>query len=120
MNRRDLLRRGAIVGGSLLWVAPVVQSLSPRAAASTTGSPIFGCCECRNGAVGKELCNPGQDHITCTTSGSGQPQGSGPASSITDCQSYCAGQGQAFCFHSGATPLSCIPGSNDRSFCTGD
>lgn len=40
MSRRDLLRRGAIVGGTLMWAAPTVQALGPRAFASTTnGTP---------------------------------------------------------------------------------
>jgi hypothetical protein len=121
LNRRDLLRRGAIVGGSLLWVAPAIQSLSPRASAQTAGSPVFGCCECRNGPVGGELCNAGQDHIECTTAGSGQAPGSGPASSAADCQAYCASKQQAYCFHAGASPnITCVPGAHDRSFCSGD
>lgn len=28
INRRDMLRRGALVGGALVWTVPVVQSLS--------------------------------------------------------------------------------------------
>lgn len=28
MNRRDMLKRGAVVGGTLVWTVPVVQSLS--------------------------------------------------------------------------------------------
>ena len=31
MSRRDLLRRGAIVGGTLLWVAPAIQSVGAKA-----------------------------------------------------------------------------------------
>ncbi len=33
MTRRDMLRRGAIVGGTLLWVAPAIQSMAPKALA---------------------------------------------------------------------------------------
>ncbi len=120
LTRRDLIRRGAVVGGSLLWVAPAIQSLTPAAHASTTGSPVFGCCECRNGAVGKEICNPGQDHVECTTEGSGQPPGSGPASSAADCQTYCASQYQAYCFHQSTSPdITCSPADHSRSFCVG-
>lgn len=38
-SRRTFLRRSAVVGGSLLWVAPTVQllDLSAKAAASTSG-----------------------------------------------------------------------------------
>jgi hypothetical protein len=38
MTRRDLMRRGAVVGGTLLWVAPAIQSLSPPAFAQV-GTP---------------------------------------------------------------------------------
>ncbi len=31
MSRRDLLRRSAIVGGAVLWVAPVMQSITQKA-----------------------------------------------------------------------------------------
>ena len=121
LSRRDLIRRGAIVGGSLLWVAPAVQSLTPAASASTVGSPVFGCCECRNGAVGKEICNPGQDHIECTTAGSGQPPGSGPASSAADCRDYCANKSKAYCFHLSSNPnVTCVQDDHGRSFCSGD
>ena len=27
ISRRDLLRKGALLGGSVLWVAPVVQTI---------------------------------------------------------------------------------------------
>src|SRR4051812_1710814 len=38
MNRRDVLKRGAMVGGALVWTAPVVQSLAGPAMASAVGS----------------------------------------------------------------------------------
>jgi hypothetical protein len=45
MTRRDLVRRGAIVGGTLLWTVPVVASLS-SAQLRAAHSPATGCCEC--------------------------------------------------------------------------
>lgn len=40
LTRRDVLRRGGVVGGALLWTAPVVQAIRvPSALAATTGSP---------------------------------------------------------------------------------
>ncbi len=39
LTRRDLLRRGAIVGGSLVWIAPAIQSFGARAYASQGPSP---------------------------------------------------------------------------------
>jgi hypothetical protein len=37
LSRRSLLRRGAALGGALVWTVPVVQSVTPSAFA--TGSP---------------------------------------------------------------------------------
>jgi hypothetical protein len=45
MTRRDLIRRGIIVGGSLVWTVPVIQSLTKDSSAGT-GSPRFFCCFC--------------------------------------------------------------------------
>ena len=47
MTRRDLIRRGAIVGGTLLWVAPAIQSMAPKAFAqeANPGSVICDACE---------------------------------------------------------------------------
>lgn len=45
MTRRDLMRRGAIVGGTLLWVAPAIQSFSSKAYAQDGGpSPLCEFC----------------------------------------------------------------------------
>ncbi len=40
LNRRDVLRRGAILGGALVWTVPAVQTLSGPAFAA--GSPCIG------------------------------------------------------------------------------
>lgn len=45
MSRRGLLRRGVIVGGSLIWTIPVIESLA-RDNAASAGSPRFFCCFC--------------------------------------------------------------------------
>jgi hypothetical protein len=45
VTRRDLLRRGAIVGGTLLWATPVIQSIAPPAYAQ--GASPHRCCECK-------------------------------------------------------------------------
>ena len=44
MTRRDLMKRGAIVGGTLLWVAPAIQSFGSKAFAQTNGSPFCDAC----------------------------------------------------------------------------
>jgi len=41
ISRRDLLRRGAVVGGTVLWVTPVIQSMTRPAFAQET--PRGGC-----------------------------------------------------------------------------
>jgi hypothetical protein len=64
VSRRDLLRRGAIVGGALLWVAPVIQSISPPAYATGIASgQVATCCACKrpNRVTGFQC---GQDHFT--------------------------------------------------------
>ncbi len=40
LTRRDLMRRGAIVGGSLMWAAPTVQSFAKPAFAQD-GTPVI-------------------------------------------------------------------------------
>ena len=42
LSRRDLLRRGAIVGGTLVWAAPAVQTLARPAFGQTAGTPEDG------------------------------------------------------------------------------
>ncbi len=97
MTRREMLRRGAIVGGTLIWVAPVIQSLTTPASAHEAGSPRFFCCYC----IKK---NPGQN----------KPKGtciSGPTTKSA-CQSACvaAGSGKSKAhFHSSPDPISCDP-----------
>ena len=59
ISRRDLLRRGAIVGGTVLWVTPVIQSMrTPAYAQVTPGRNCFAIkwepgdgCEDANGTV---------------------------------------------------------------------
>src|SRR5918999_1024007 len=59
ISRREFLRRGAIVGGTLIWAAPAVQTLAPAAYAQVTPGPC-GCCYCWNG----EKQNPSSDLVT--------------------------------------------------------
>lgn len=40
ISRRTVLRRGAVVGGSLMWAAPAVQSISRSAFALDPGTPV--------------------------------------------------------------------------------
>jgi hypothetical protein len=46
ITRREILRKGAIVGGTLVWATPVVQSLAP--AANAFHGRYSACCECKS------------------------------------------------------------------------
>lgn len=54
MDRRTLLKRGAVVGGAAVWATPVVQSLAAPAWAA--GSPLAG--ECGRFTGGGRVDNP--------------------------------------------------------------
>lgn len=81
LSRRDLLRRGAIVGGTLLWVAPAIQSMAPKAFAQAVPSPA-GCaaCYCWNTKTSGRL-----DHDTALHGGI-HPGG---LLNADDCAAYC-------------------------------
>lgn len=75
LSRRDLLRRGAVVGGTLLWVAPAIQSITPNAYAQQQVGSFRACCQC-NGADGSSV-GCAADVITydeCLQSCSGKDQ----------------------------------------------
>ena len=42
ISRRDLLKRGAVLGGAVVWVTPVVQTLGMGRAFAQTASPVPG------------------------------------------------------------------------------
>jgi hypothetical protein len=104
MTRRDLLHRGAIVGGTLLWVAPAIQSLSPAASAqsSDVGSENFACCSCS-----------GKTHAPDKCTNDGGPDGNPPADepqflSDQGCQDFCFDRGYTqFEYHAGPNPILC-------------
>lgn len=60
VSRRDLIRRGAVVGGALLWVAPAIQSLTPPAYANTVSEQADTCCSCGK----RKPVKCAQDHLT--------------------------------------------------------
>ncbi|MGH2699632.1 MAG: hypothetical protein ACRDJL_10630 [Actinomycetota bacterium] len=47
VSRREMLRRSAIAGGTLLWAAPVIQTLTPTLAQAGSMS-VNKCCFCSN------------------------------------------------------------------------
>lgn len=85
MSRRDLLRRGAVVGGTLLWVAPAIQSLGPKALAQNVGSGSCSACYCWDG----DKNDPGLGHETGSTDFFENPGGA----SAADCRDFCRHQG---------------------------
>lgn len=89
VSRRDFLRRGAVVGGTLLWAAPVVQSMGGRALAFHNGYPS--CCECTTLEAG---CHT--NHIT-----------------QEECASFCGGEGQIAFYSNGN--FRCEPDPNDNN-----
>ena len=56
LSRRELLRRGAIAGGTLLWVAPTIQSLAPVASAQELSGSFRACCQCVGDARSQGSC----------------------------------------------------------------
>jgi hypothetical protein len=115
MSRRDLIRRGAIVGGTLIWTIPVVKTIA-GAHSTTTGSPSFTCCECRapqgSNPAGSLRCSGGGNTQECTTAAT---KTNGSTTYRTDllsgCQAYCTSVGKAYCYHRSATPLACSGGA---------
>jgi hypothetical protein len=62
MSRRDLIRRGAIVGGTLLWAAPAIQSINAGVAHAQEAGASAVCASCycqwnrRNGTFVADAC----------------------------------------------------------------
>jgi hypothetical protein len=102
LTRRDLLRRGAIVGGTLLWVAPAIQSLSPAARAhiSDVGSERFACCSCSGKPNSPDKCT-----------NDGGPEGNAfepQFLSENGCKNFCFDLGYTeFEYHAGPNPILC-------------
>ena len=70
MSRRDLLKRTAILGGTLAWVTPAIQSVTRPAYACTPSERDTSCCACRKAPTkGGDLC---LEDLT-----------------LEDCQAYC-------------------------------
>lgn len=44
LSRREVMRRGAVIGGAAAWAVPTVQTIGLRAAGAATGTPQPACC----------------------------------------------------------------------------
>lgn len=110
ISRRDLLRRGAVVGGALVWSTPMIHSV---ALAQTQGTPVPE----EPGAisyVAMVLTCDGQDHqvkfeVTGDTTGEWVEPGDTPGCNPP--QGWCGPGGTA---KHGQHPLSSSPGSPDQ------
>lgn len=49
MTRRTLIKRGAVVGGTLIWAAPVIDSFTSPAFGAVDGTPLDVCCRFTGG-----------------------------------------------------------------------
>ncbi|HWO70732.1 MAG TPA: hypothetical protein VNP94_08260 [Actinomycetota bacterium] len=103
ITRRAFVRRTAVVGGSLLWIAPAIQTLAPAARAHAVGTPTHQCCSCRKvSGLGADPCNQCATDATPT---------------LADCEAYCAqfSTPDVTCgvkeFHSGTTAFTCTGGA---------
>lgn len=99
MSRRDLLRRGAVVGGTLIWTIPVIKTVTTANAATST---VFSCCECRPGNNDEIKCGPSPASTACASGTT--------VDSVTLCQAFCNTQPQgkrAYCYKSGPSPFTC-------------
>jgi hypothetical protein len=67
MSRRTLLKRGAVVGGTLVWAAPAVQTLGRSAFAASPACDSTTCTDVRkNGViVGHLCCSPSPADMNC-------------------------------------------------------
>lgn len=112
IGRRELIKRGAIVGGTLVWAAPAIQSLSRSALAQPFGGPSPGgcaCCYCfsgdrdaptndqcsENGPTGPRL-SPSECDDWCKHEGSFADGGGAPGGPYEDSE-YCASDGPCEC-----------------------
>lgn len=88
LGRRDVLKRGAMVGGALIWTVPAVQTLAGPAfaASSPAGQPCVEttCSRVTFGGVDVFLsCNPAPTFEGCLCRCAGDP--SSPCISPTPC-----------------------------------
>ena len=103
-SRREMLRRAGIVGGTLLWAVPAVQSLTPPAYAHVSPGDFY-CCQCRHD----------ENRVRCFAD-------MGPFT-IENCTTLCSSQTDPSGgwhvqgFHRDTTPFTCT-GTTENSVCT--
>ena len=108
MTRRDLMRRGAIVGGTLLWVAPAIQSVGSKAYAAVQGPSPGTCaaCYCYTTNASNII-----QRDECSDDGLADQRFSADV-----CQTFCESRGYAdFQYCSGTTLCNCQQGAEGIS-----
>jgi hypothetical protein len=85
ISRRELIRRGAVVGGTLVWAAPLIQSLAPPAFAQN-GYATCGCCYCWNGDKQNPSLNARGFRDLVSDNGC-----TGPLGTPEGCAAFCSG-----------------------------
>lgn len=114
VRRRDFIKRTAIVGGSLLWAGPVVQSLTPMAYAHVVSPANSCCCECRDSMGTLMACGSSTnftgDAMTFYTGGS----------SSAACNTFCttAMSGLTGTVHCGPGVITCSTAMGSENTCT--
>lgn len=87
MDRREFIRRSAIVGGTVAWMTPVIQSLTPPAYAHVTPASTASCCQCTC-ATATGNCGQGPFFNAC---GTGATETSSGSACETFCRDTCGG-----------------------------
>lgn len=100
ISRRQLIRRGAILGGTVVWVAPAVSTLS-KVHASQQGFVLsgdsFACCFCFGSSTTAAECS-NEGGVT------------NERSSDAACAQYCTSRGHPnHSFFAGTQPCQCHP-----------
>jgi len=102
LDRREFLRRSAIVGGTVAWMTPVIQSLAPPAFAHSVSPTEDCCCQCRATGSGQQS--------NCSTS-------STATASQAACEEFC-GDGNTAELHCGPSTFSCSDTGQNNNLCT--
>jgi hypothetical protein len=107
VGRRDFIKRTAVVGGTLLWAGPAIQSLAPKAYAHVVSPAQSCCCECRD-SMGTLVACGSSTKFTGSGNTSTYMGGNDPAACTAYCQALNAGNTGTL--HCGPGTLTC--GSN--------
>ena len=86
ITRRTLIRRGAIVGGTLMWAAPAVQTFAKPALAQGSANCLLLAKTSNGGCFVVGECSASTACCDCVDQHPGAPPGSCPACDTADCR----------------------------------